>query len=35
MAIEYNRHVVNNKLFRTLAQDKGKPTQNSGVCTNS
>jgi hypothetical protein len=30
--LEYNRYVVNEKLFRTLAQDEGKTTQNSGVC---
>jgi hypothetical protein len=24
--------VVNGKLFRTVAQDEGKTTQNSGVC---
>jgi hypothetical protein len=24
--------VVNGKLFRTVAQDKGKTTQNSGMC---
>jgi hypothetical protein len=31
-AIKYNRYVVNGKLFRTLAHDVGKRTQNSGVC---
>jgi hypothetical protein len=31
-ALEYNRYVVNGKLFHTLAQDEGKTTQNSRVC---
>jgi hypothetical protein len=31
-ALEYNRYVVNGSLFRTLAHDEGKKTQNSGVC---
>jgi hypothetical protein len=31
-AFKYNRYVVNGKLFRTVAQDEGKTTQNSGVC---
>jgi hypothetical protein len=26
------RYMVNNKLFRTVAHDAGKRTQNSGVC---
>jgi len=30
--IKYNRYVVNDKLFRTVAHDAGKRTQNSGVC---
>jgi len=32
MSFEYNRYVVNGKLFRTVAKDEGKTTQNSGVC---
>lgn len=31
-AVRYNRYVVNGKLFRTIASDAGKRTQNSGVC---
>jgi hypothetical protein len=31
-AMKYNRYVVNGKLFRTLAYDVGRRTQNSGVC---
>jgi hypothetical protein len=31
-AIKYNRYVVNGKLFRTLAHDVGRRTQNKGVC---
>jgi hypothetical protein len=31
-AIKYNRYVVNGKLFRTLAHDVARRTQNSGVC---
>jgi hypothetical protein len=31
-AFEYNRYVVSSKLFRTVAQNEGKTTQNSGVC---
>jgi hypothetical protein len=31
-AIKYNRYVVNGKLFRTIAHDVGKRSQNSGVC---
>jgi hypothetical protein len=30
-AVKYNRYVVNEKLFRTLAHDVGMRTQNSGV----
>jgi hypothetical protein len=30
--VKYNRYVVNGKLFRTLAHDVGRRTQNSGVC---
>jgi hypothetical protein len=30
--IHYNRYVVNNKLFRTIAHDVGKKFQNRGVC---
>lgn len=26
MALEYNRYVVNDKLFQTMAQDEGKTT---------
>jgi hypothetical protein len=31
-AFKYNRYVVNDKLFQTLAHDVGRKTQNSGVC---
>jgi hypothetical protein len=31
-AVQYNRYVVNGKLFRTIAYDVGKKSQNSGVC---
>jgi hypothetical protein len=31
-AIEYNRYVVNGKLFRTIAYDVRRRSQNSGVC---
>jgi hypothetical protein len=31
-AVKSNRYVVNGKLFRTLAHDVGRRTQNSGVC---
>jgi hypothetical protein len=31
-AINYNRYVVNGKLFRTQEHDVRKRTQNSGVC---
>jgi hypothetical protein len=31
-AVKYNRYVVNGKLFRTLAHDVGRRTQNRGVC---
>jgi hypothetical protein len=30
--VRYNMYVVNGKLFRTVAQDAGKRTQNSGLC---
>jgi hypothetical protein len=30
--VKYNRYVVNEKLFSTLAYDVGMRTQNSGVC---
>jgi hypothetical protein len=30
--VKYNRYVVNGKLFRTLAHDVGRRTQNNGVC---
>jgi hypothetical protein len=30
--VKYNRYVVNGKLFRTLAHDVGRRTQNSEVC---
>jgi hypothetical protein len=30
--VRYNRYMVNSKLFRTVAHDAGKRTQNSGVC---
>jgi hypothetical protein len=32
IVVRYNRHVVNGKLFRIVAHDAGKRTQNSGVC---
>jgi hypothetical protein len=32
ITVRYNRYVVNGKLFRTVALDAGKRTQNSGVC---
>jgi hypothetical protein len=31
-AFKYNQYVVNGKLFRTVAKDEEKITQNSGVC---
>jgi hypothetical protein len=31
-AIEYNRYVVNGKLFRTIAYDVRRRSQNSGIC---
>jgi len=31
-AVKYNRYMVNGKLFRTVAHDVGRMTQNSGVC---
>jgi hypothetical protein len=31
-AVQYNKYVVNGKLFRTIAYDVGKRSQNSGVC---
>jgi hypothetical protein len=31
-AVQYNRYVVNVKLFRTIAYDVGKRSQNNGVC---
>jgi hypothetical protein len=30
--VRYNRYMVNGKMFRTVAHDVGKRTQNSGVC---
>jgi hypothetical protein len=35
MALEYNRYIVNGQLFRTLAHDEGKTTQNSVVCVST
>jgi hypothetical protein len=32
IAVRYNKYVVNGKLFRTLAFDVGRVSQNSGVC---
>jgi hypothetical protein len=32
LAIQYNRYVVNGMLFRTIAHDVEKRSQNSGVC---
>ena len=31
-AVQYNKYVVNGKLFRTIAHDVKKRSQNSGVC---
>jgi hypothetical protein len=31
-AVQYNRYVVNGKLFRRIAYDVGRRFQNSGVC---
>ena len=31
-AVQYNRYVVNGKLFHTTAYDVGKRSQNSDVC---
>jgi hypothetical protein len=31
-AVQYNRYVVNGKLFRTIAHDVGKRSQNSSMC---
>jgi hypothetical protein len=31
-AVQYNRYVVNGKLFRTIVHDVEKRSQNSGVC---
>jgi hypothetical protein len=31
-AVQYNRYVVNGKLFRTIAHDVAKRSKNSGVC---
>jgi len=33
--VRYNRYMVNGKLFRTVAHDAGKRTQNSGVCVST
>jgi hypothetical protein len=32
LVVQYNRYVVNGKLFRIIAYDVGKRTQNNGVC---
>ena len=32
LAVQYNRYVINGKLFRTIAYDVGRRSQNSGVC---
>jgi hypothetical protein len=34
-SIKYNRYMVNGKLFRTIAIDIGKMTQNSGMCVST
>jgi hypothetical protein len=34
-SVRYNRYVVNDKLFRTIAHDASKRTQNSGVCVST
>jgi hypothetical protein len=31
-SIKYNRYMVNEKLFRTIAIDIGKMTQNNDMC---
>jgi hypothetical protein len=31
-AVQYNRYMVNGKLFHTIAYDVGKRSQNSGMC---
>jgi hypothetical protein len=33
--VQYNRYVVNGKLFHTIAYDVGKRSQNSGVCVST
>jgi len=35
IAVRYNRYVVNVKLFRTVAHDAGKRTQNNDVCVST
>jgi hypothetical protein len=32
LAVQYNRFVVNDKLFRTIAHDVRKRSQNNNVC---
>jgi hypothetical protein len=32
IAVKYNNYVVNGKLFRTLAHDVGRRTQNNDIC---
>jgi hypothetical protein len=32
LAVQYNRYVVNEKLFRTIAYNVGRSSQNSSVC---
>jgi hypothetical protein len=34
-AVQYNRYVVNGKLFLTIAYDVGKRSQNSGMCVST
>ena len=31
-AVQYNKYVVNGKLFHIIAYDVGRRSQNSGVC---
>jgi hypothetical protein len=34
-AIQYNRYVVNEKLFHTIVHDVEKRSQNSGMCVST
>jgi hypothetical protein len=33
--VQYNRYVVNGKLFRTITYDVGRRSQNSGACVST